>query len=236
MLEIEQPVSEVAAAHVSKVKVTNRDRVIFPESNVTKGQLADYYTTVAPITLPGSAAGRSASSDIRRVARRSASSRSMTQAASATRSSTSEWRRRMAMRSRISSSTVPKAWRAMSRWGRSSPMAGHLCSCRLKVGRRRCGVDVVHISSDRLSTAGQLATIRASAASMRSKSSVGTLRQSLRHMPHRESDQVLDNLRVLRVREVFGKFGEHGIHRRKRRRIALIFSKSGRLRIDAKLE
>ena len=36
----------------SRIKVTNRDRVIFPESDVTKGQLADYYAAVAGIMLP----------------------------------------------------------------------------------------------------------------------------------------------------------------------------------------
>ncbi|WP_242138461.1 DNA ligase D [Sphingomonas sp. TREG-RG-20F-R18-01] len=44
----------VAAGGVpeTNVKVSNRDRVIFPESNVTKGQLADYYAKVAGIMLP----------------------------------------------------------------------------------------------------------------------------------------------------------------------------------------
>ena len=34
------------------VKVSNRDRVIFPEAKITKGELADYYATVAPVMLP----------------------------------------------------------------------------------------------------------------------------------------------------------------------------------------
>jgi len=34
------------------VKVSNRDRVIFPDSTVTKGELADYYAAIAPIMLP----------------------------------------------------------------------------------------------------------------------------------------------------------------------------------------
>ena len=34
------------------VKVSSRDRVIFPESNVTKGELADYYAQVSSIMLP----------------------------------------------------------------------------------------------------------------------------------------------------------------------------------------
>lgn len=39
----------------SSVKITNRDRVIYPDSNLTKGELADYYAAVAPILLPWSA-------------------------------------------------------------------------------------------------------------------------------------------------------------------------------------
>ncbi|EIZ78488.1 DNA ligase D [Novosphingobium sp. Rr 2-17] len=39
------------------VHVSNRDRVIFPESGQTKGQLADYYAAIAPLMLPF-AAGR----------------------------------------------------------------------------------------------------------------------------------------------------------------------------------
>ena len=37
------------------VKISNRDRVIFPEADVTKGELADYYAKVAPIMLPWAA-------------------------------------------------------------------------------------------------------------------------------------------------------------------------------------
>lgn len=36
----------------SDVKISSRDRVIFPEAGFTKGQLADYYLAVAPILLP----------------------------------------------------------------------------------------------------------------------------------------------------------------------------------------
>jgi bifunctional non-homologous end joining protein LigD len=43
------PAPEPAA---SPIKVTNRDRVIFPESDVTKGELADYYQLIAPAMLP----------------------------------------------------------------------------------------------------------------------------------------------------------------------------------------
>jgi bifunctional non-homologous end joining protein LigD len=52
VLEVEQSAVEAAAPAASRVKVSNRDRVIFPESDITKGQLADYYATVAPIMLP----------------------------------------------------------------------------------------------------------------------------------------------------------------------------------------
>jgi DNA ligase D len=36
----------------SAISISNRDRVIFPESGQTKGDLADYYAAVAPIMLP----------------------------------------------------------------------------------------------------------------------------------------------------------------------------------------
>ena len=52
VLEVEAPVAEIAAPAVSRVKISNRDRVIFPESSITKGQLADHYAAVAPIMLP----------------------------------------------------------------------------------------------------------------------------------------------------------------------------------------
>jgi bifunctional non-homologous end joining protein LigD len=49
-------VTETAAppppAPQSDVKISSRDRVIFPDSKMTKGQLADYYAAVAPILLP----------------------------------------------------------------------------------------------------------------------------------------------------------------------------------------
>ena len=37
------------------VRITNPDRVIFPDSNGTKGQLADYYRTIGPIMTPWAA-------------------------------------------------------------------------------------------------------------------------------------------------------------------------------------
>ena len=51
-----QVVAETAepapAEPASPVKITNPDRVIFPESDVTKGELADYYRVIAPAMLP----------------------------------------------------------------------------------------------------------------------------------------------------------------------------------------
>ena len=35
-----------------EVKISSRDRVIFPDSGQTKGQLADYYAAIAPLMLP----------------------------------------------------------------------------------------------------------------------------------------------------------------------------------------
>ena len=62
VLEVPQPVEQVIAetlgeqdaakAPPSGVKISNRQRVIFPESNLTKGDLADYYAAVSPIMLP----------------------------------------------------------------------------------------------------------------------------------------------------------------------------------------
>jgi bifunctional non-homologous end joining protein LigD len=37
---------------VARVTISNRDRVIYPDSGQTKGQLADYYIAVAPLMLP----------------------------------------------------------------------------------------------------------------------------------------------------------------------------------------
>ncbi|GGE02562.1 ATP-dependent DNA ligase [Polymorphobacter glacialis] len=49
VLEVAGPAAE---AEHSGVKISNRERVIFPEGSLSKGQLADYYETVAPIMLP----------------------------------------------------------------------------------------------------------------------------------------------------------------------------------------
>ncbi|KTF69103.1 DNA ligase D [Sphingomonas sp. HT-1] len=47
----EEPAALPEAAP-STIKISSRDRVIFPESKLTKGDLADYYSAVAPIALP----------------------------------------------------------------------------------------------------------------------------------------------------------------------------------------
>ncbi|SNS70482.1 DNA ligase D [Sphingopyxis indica] len=41
-----------APAPASDVKISSRDRIIFPEAKATKGDLADYYAAVAPVMLP----------------------------------------------------------------------------------------------------------------------------------------------------------------------------------------
>jgi bifunctional non-homologous end joining protein LigD len=44
----EQPVPPPAS---SSVNISSRERVIFPEADITKGQLADYYVAIAPLVL-----------------------------------------------------------------------------------------------------------------------------------------------------------------------------------------
>jgi bifunctional non-homologous end joining protein LigD len=52
----EKPVTvDVAAVPEVHVKVSSRDRLIFPDSDVTKGDLADYYALIAPAMLPWAA-------------------------------------------------------------------------------------------------------------------------------------------------------------------------------------
>ena len=45
------PLPDTPAAPQSRIKISSRDRVIYPESGLTKGQLADYYAAVAPVAL-----------------------------------------------------------------------------------------------------------------------------------------------------------------------------------------
>ncbi len=51
VVEREVPIEQMTASAL-RIAITNRDRVIFPEGKLTKGQLADYYAQVAPIMLP----------------------------------------------------------------------------------------------------------------------------------------------------------------------------------------
>nr|WP_084567610.1 DNA ligase D [Mesorhizobium sp. LNHC220B00] len=51
-LETERHASDIAASATTAIAISNRDRVIYPESNITKGQLADHYAAVAAIMLP----------------------------------------------------------------------------------------------------------------------------------------------------------------------------------------
>ena len=55
-LPAEAPEDDPAA----EVKISSRERVIFPDSGQTKGELADYYAAIAPLMLPW-AAGRTIS-------------------------------------------------------------------------------------------------------------------------------------------------------------------------------
>jgi len=55
--DVEPEKAAPAPAVASTIRISNRERVIFPESGQTKGDLADYYAQVAPLMLPF-AAGR----------------------------------------------------------------------------------------------------------------------------------------------------------------------------------
>jgi len=47
-----EPVASATDAAKPAVKISNRSRVIYPESGLTKGDLADYYAAVSPLMLP----------------------------------------------------------------------------------------------------------------------------------------------------------------------------------------
>lgn len=51
-LERAQRTATLPPPATSTIAISNRGRVIYPESNITKGQLADYYDDVAAIMLP----------------------------------------------------------------------------------------------------------------------------------------------------------------------------------------
>jgi bifunctional non-homologous end joining protein LigD len=52
VLEKAQHTGNPPEATTSNIKVSNHDRVIYPETHITKGQLADHYAAVAGIMLP----------------------------------------------------------------------------------------------------------------------------------------------------------------------------------------
>ena len=49
---VEPEQATASPAPAAKVEISSRDRVVFPDSGQTKGQLADYYAAVASIMLP----------------------------------------------------------------------------------------------------------------------------------------------------------------------------------------
>lgn len=51
-LERRKPVKRAASKSSTEVHISNRERVIYPEAGITKGQLADYYQAMAPVLLP----------------------------------------------------------------------------------------------------------------------------------------------------------------------------------------
>lgn len=51
----ERPEKTPSKQASAAIKITSRDRVIFPDGKLTKGDLADYYAAVAPIMLPHAA-------------------------------------------------------------------------------------------------------------------------------------------------------------------------------------
>lgn len=52
VLETERHATDLPAPATSSIVISNRERIIYPESNITKGQLADHYAAVAAIMLP----------------------------------------------------------------------------------------------------------------------------------------------------------------------------------------
>ena len=52
VLETEQHAATLPAPVTSNVAISNRDRIIYPESSITKGDLADHYAAVVEIMLP----------------------------------------------------------------------------------------------------------------------------------------------------------------------------------------
>jgi bifunctional non-homologous end joining protein LigD len=48
---VEEKVQPVPKAPADEVRISNPDRVIFPDGKITKGELADYYSTVGPLMM-----------------------------------------------------------------------------------------------------------------------------------------------------------------------------------------
>jgi bifunctional non-homologous end joining protein LigD len=52
VIEKAEPVSKATRPTAEVVAISNRDRILYPESGITKGQLADYYVQIADAILP----------------------------------------------------------------------------------------------------------------------------------------------------------------------------------------
>ena len=50
--DVEPETAQAPPEDKPEVTISSRDRVVFPESGQTKGQLADYYSAIAPVMLP----------------------------------------------------------------------------------------------------------------------------------------------------------------------------------------
>ncbi|WP_352592011.1 hypothetical protein [Mesorhizobium caraganae] len=107
LLETERHASDLAASATTAIATSNRDRVIYPESNITKGQLADHYAAVAAIMLPWVGGRPIGLVRCPQGRAKKCSSKNTMPAALATKSTTSASRRRTGTRNHISMSTMP---------------------------------------------------------------------------------------------------------------------------------
>jgi bifunctional non-homologous end joining protein LigD len=123
VVETEAPV-EAVTAETSSIKITNRDRVIFPEGSSPRVSWPIIMRRSPRSCCPGSVRGRSASCAARKAGPRNASSRSMTRAVLATLSGMSPFARRTGTTSPISMSIPRTACSHAYRWARSSSMVG----------------------------------------------------------------------------------------------------------------
>jgi bifunctional non-homologous end joining protein LigD len=90
------PTAAIAKTASSSVAISNRDRVLFPESGITKGDLADYYLTIAEAMLLWAAERPISLIRVLKAGPKSAFSKSTMPVASVTRSSMSPFGRRTA--------------------------------------------------------------------------------------------------------------------------------------------